>query len=164
MIIPSRTTRRGGVVPAFQIDDEFAEQVLARKWTLNGHGYPTAQVDGKCWYLHRFVWHIRHGGVPPILDHINEDPLDNRLANLRPATKALNKRNCRHGRRKFGLPSGVYFQADKALPYRAQITTRGRRRHLGYYRTSEEASAAYELARAEQIEKEAAVAAAANAA
>jgi len=48
-------------------------------------------------YLHRVVWKLVHpGNVPRRLDHINQNGLDCRIRNLRPATNGENLRN--HGR------------------------------------------------------------------
>ena len=158
MIVPERVSRQGTVVPAFQIDEEFAEEVLKHTWFMSGSsGYPTARIAGRPDMLHRFVWRLKHGSVPTELDHINRDPLDNRLANLRPATPSLNKLNRRRRTpTRRGLPQGVGRSAGRrARPYRSQIYCNGKPRHLGTFATPEEASAAYERARAERLAIEA---------
>jgi len=43
--------------------------------------------------VHRVIYLMAHNELPDILDHINQDPIDNRIENLRPATKSLNSRN-----------------------------------------------------------------------
>jgi hypothetical protein len=153
MIAPERVNRFGNVVPSFQIDDELAEEVLKHKWFMSGGGvYLTASIGGKAVLLHRFVWKIKHGKVPTKLDHINRDPLDNRLANLRPATSSLNNFNQSRRPTRLGFPRGVFCLGDqRARPYRAQVNFNGKKRTLGYFATSEEASAAHERARAERL-------------
>lgn len=43
---------------------------------------------------HRVVWFLHHGAWPfPEIDHINRDPSDNRIENLRCATRSDNMRN-----------------------------------------------------------------------
>jgi hypothetical protein len=59
----------------------------------NGRLY--VQVDGKKHLVHRVIWYLHHGSVPDFLDHIDGNPLNNRIENLRPATKAQNAMNRR---------------------------------------------------------------------
>lgn len=42
---------------------------------------------------HVFGWYYINGSVPDILDHINENKMDNRIINLRPITKQENSFN-----------------------------------------------------------------------
>lgn len=93
-------------------------------------------------YMHRAIL-----GAPGHLhvDHINGDGLDNRRANLRTATLAQNRWN--EGVRKNNLSGfkGVSFVAAKAK-WRAEINASGRKHHLGYFATAEDAGAAYAAA------------------
>src|ERR1035438_8105715 len=59
------------------------------------NGYRYASVDGKTYPLHRLVW-IWHG-LNPLAepDHKNTNPSDNRIENLRPATRSQNMQNRR---------------------------------------------------------------------
>lgn len=60
-------------------------------------GYPNRywliRTHGKMYLAHRLVWLYHHGRLPEQLDHINGDKLDNRIENLRPATKQQNEWN-----------------------------------------------------------------------
>ncbi len=151
MIVPARVNRQGNWVPSFQIDEEVAEAVLAYKWCLHSAGYLQIGVKGKTVLLHRFVWELKHGVAPDCIDHINHDPTDNRLSNLRPATWALNMRNTRSGTtlpNRTGLPRGVRPSRD-GKKFVASITVRHRFVHIGTFATAEDASAAFEKARAD---------------
>lgn len=60
----------------------------------NGRGYLRVTLDGKVYYAHRLAWLYVHGEMPKCqIDHINGNPRDNRIANLRLATSKENAWN-----------------------------------------------------------------------
>lgn len=105
--------------------------------------YLKIRVDGKQYLAHRLAWLFVHGRWPmPEIDHINGDGLDNRLCNLREATRAQNSTNALAQKsNQIGL-RGVHFHPG-AKRYRAQICKKNKTKHLGYFDTPEEAHAAY---------------------
>lgn len=98
---------------------------------------------------HRLVWFFATGEMPPHeIDHINGDPADNRIANLRLATSAQNKQNIRNARRHNSTGYlGVSWNKDREM-YRADIALNGKRKFLGHYPSPQEAHSAYLLAKA----------------
>ena len=143
MIIPERVHRQGGIVPAFKVDDHLAEEVLKHKWCSDGDGYLVAPQKGaKSIRLHRFVWGLAYGHCPELIDHINQDRLDNRLCNLRQASPSQNGHNSKPYKKKSGLPMGVSWSKARGK-YLAQISMCGRNFNLGRFSTPEEAEAAY---------------------
>jgi hypothetical protein len=90
---------------------------------------------------HRVIYMMHHGELPDMLDHINRNPIDNRIENLRPATKALNsmnrgvQSNSKHGHR------GIY-QHPLTKSYGAYIKTSGKRVWLGSFTLLSDAIAA----------------------
>lgn len=59
-----------------------------------GNGYVGINVGGKQYYAHRIAWLFTHGRWPSEdIDHINRDKQDNRIVNLREATRSQNQRN-----------------------------------------------------------------------
>lgn len=116
--------------------------------TVNPIGYRQINFDGQYHYAHRLAWLIAHGQMPEgMIDHVNGERDDNRLANLRIASRVLNQQNRRgaQANNKTGL-LGVSF-CKRTKRYRAQISAGGHVRSLGYHDTPEAASAAYQLAK-----------------
>ena len=72
-----------------------------------------------------------------VVDHKNNNSLDNRLKNLQIITHRENSTKDR----KRNLPTGVSFKGNK---YQARIQINGKNKHLGYFLTPEEASNAYQ--------------------
>jgi hypothetical protein len=86
------------------------------------------------------AWLITYGKYPDLeIDHINNDPSDNRLINLREASSSQQKQNRRWGRKDKKLPKGVGIHKSTGK-FRAYIGTD----HLGLFKTLEEATLAYE--------------------
>lgn len=99
---------------------------------------------------HRLAWYLATGEDPGSfeVDHINGDRSDNRLVNLRLATRGQNQINWVR-RKSSGLPVGVTFKNDsKSKPYVAKIKRGGINKYLGRFATPEEASAAFREAAA----------------
>jgi hypothetical protein len=81
----------------------------------------------------------------PLVDHINGDTLDNRRANLRPATATQNNANraSRGGASKY---KGVWASRGIARPWAASIGHNNKILRLGRFATEEEAARAYDRA------------------
>lgn len=70
---------------------------------LRPTGYTTLTINGGHFFAHRVAWFLYHGENPDgILDHINRDKTDNRIANLRCVTERENVLN-RSGVRGIGF-------------------------------------------------------------
>ena len=97
-------------------------------------------VNGKKHLLHRVIWFLHHNEVPEFLDHIDGNSLNNRIENLRPATKAQNAMN-----RKVRADSltGVKGIMKKGKKFGASIYLNNKPVYLGTFETAELAKAAY---------------------
>lgn len=112
-----------------------------------GAGYLGTFVDGRRQLIHRIVWVYIHGVWPPHdIDHINGVKADNRLANLRLATRSENQHNMRDRKNNTSGFVGVR-RSDSASAWSARITVEGREIHIGCFSTAELASAAYQAAK-----------------
>jgi len=91
--------------------------------------------------MHREILKVPKG---MFVDHINHNGLDNRKANLRPATLKQNMRNRRKTRLKcYSKYKGVTMNYGKWV---AMIKADGERKHLGRFTDEIEAAKAYDRA------------------
>lgn len=104
--------------------------------------YIRLSVDGKKYAAQRLAWMYMTGEDPGELeiDHKDEKKLNNAFSNLRKATSGQNRSN--QGARK---PNklGIKGVKKKGNIYEARIKKNGKTRHLGCYKTPEEAHKAY---------------------
>jgi hypothetical protein len=148
----------------YRVDPEYADEIACYKWSLTrGYLRWTGGPKGSRTHtqMHQLVWRLAHGRDLPDgleVDHINGDKTDNRIANLRPATRRLNALNrSRRGWKKSGLPRGVY--RSRTNPNRYEAILQGRRRtHIGWFDSAEEASRAYQKCLDEAVAMEAEIA------
>ena len=59
------------------------------------HGYLTGRFGGVNYYAHRLIWWLTYGDQPEVIDHINGDGWDNRIANLRNGSHGQRPKNIR---------------------------------------------------------------------
>ncbi len=108
-------------------------------------GYVPVDKAGKkrLIYMHQMVIEVPEGMV---IDHINHDGMDNRSANLRPATHA---QNMRHRKKYLGAMyskyKGVHWHKLQKRWY-SRITFEKKNIHLGCFRDEIEAAKAYDNA------------------
>jgi len=96
----------------------------------------------KCFRVHRLIasLFIPNPDNKPIIDHIDNNPLNNNVSNLRWASVSQN--NCNRGcKNKLGM-KGVSFDKKRNL-YQVQVKFEGQRYWLGRFKTAEEAFEAY---------------------
>ena len=131
------------------VDDEDYEQVNQYKWLAQRKGpnwYASRQTGGRLnqrtIYLHRFILYAPSG---VLVDHKNGDGLDCRRANMRLCNRAQNGQNrgfnCNN---KSGLKGVAWSKI--ANRWVAQIMVDGKRHHLGYFTSPEDAALAYDEA------------------
>ena len=120
-------------------------KVLANKEAgyKNMHGYIEVNITirGKPtkFLAHRIIFYLHHGFMPKLVDHVDRNPQNNSISNLRAADKKLNSINT-------GLPknntSGVKGVSwNKACgKWSAQIKVDGKKKHLGTFSNLEDAT------------------------
>lgn len=128
------------------VDDADYEAVVAL-----GSWSATSERPSRCTYARKgfrgkpqLLLHSFLAGFP-LTDHINGNGLDNRRANLRPATGSQNSYNSRLPCTNKSGYKGVSWHKS-SNQWRAQIRVGGKPRTLGYFRDPAEAALAYDVA------------------
>lgn len=106
--------------------------------------YVTINIMGKRYQAHRLALIYIHGHCDSYdVDHINGNKSDNRISNLRFATRSENKQNIlkKQPNNKSGYTGVDWHKSSNA--WRATITIMRKQKHLGIFKTPEEAHEAY---------------------
>jgi hypothetical protein len=121
------------------IDDEDYPLISHRKWVAQPSGKTFYAVNGLRQRMHRCILQAAAGAI---VDHIDHDGLNNTRKNLRFATRTQNLANGTWSRRLSGY-RGVYLIRSRGV-YQASLRFNGKNISQGYYKTAEEAAAAYD--------------------
>lgn len=134
--IPLRN-KDGIIVEYSLVDEDDFEKVNKYKWSLLKGKYAQGKVNTITYRLHKYIFgSIQNGKV---LDHINNDGLDNRKCNLREVTHSINNQNASN---KNDKTTSIYIgvrTADNRFKVACQ------HKHLGYYDDEMEAAKMYDI-------------------
>lgn len=109
----------------------------------NADGYQRIILEGKQYLAHRLAWLYVYGYIPKQgIDHKNTNTSDNRIDNLRLASKSENEANM--GPRNPGRLKGTHsYNYKNAGRWIAQIMKDYKQIYLGIFDTEQEAHEAY---------------------
>jgi hypothetical protein len=96
------------------------------------NNYILVMVDGKNYPLHRLVFLMINGFLPNLIDHIDGNPLNNTIENLREATKSENNCNAKARCTNGTNIKNVVFVKEKRK-YKVQITKDSKYIFIGYF-------------------------------
>lgn len=123
-----------------QWNGKFAGKVTGQTPQVSGR--LVVNLGRRLCLAHRLAWKLYYGAEPPEhIDHIDGVPTNNRISNLRAATRHENLRNSRRHKGKT-LPKGV-SRCRNAGRLRASIYINGQQKHLGSFDSADAAHAAY---------------------
>ncbi len=133
------------------VDDEQFDFLNQWKWWLNTNGYACRTIEGKpkngkrfrhSLYLHKFIM-----DTDKIIDHINQNKLDNRKNNLRIVNKLQNNLNRLPPKNKYGYKGVVDCNKNtKTLnPFMIRISIKNKNHYAGSFPTPHLAALAYDL-------------------
>ena len=106
--------------------------VGSRAGTHNPRGYITIVIKRKSYLAHRLIFLMFNGWLPEFIDHADLNRKNNRIENLRAATRAQNNFNC--GVRKHSL-SGVKHVGwvPRLNKWLVRMRVNGKNTHLGVF-------------------------------
>lgn len=111
-------------------------------WEI-GQGYTEISLNGKTIGAHRLAWALHYQEQPPeYVDHINRIKNDNRIVNLRAATKSQNGANRTILSNNTNGFKGCYF-IKSCNKWRVQCRLNKKLYNLGYHSEIESARKAY---------------------
>lgn len=120
---------------------------------LRHDGYRFVGIKGKRYPAHRLAWLYVHGVWPTgQIDHIDTNPENNAIANLREATNAQNQFNKPKRVDNTSGRKGVFWRRNRKKWF-AQIKVHGKQIYLGSFDEVEAAAVAYQEA-AEKLQGE----------
>ena len=107
-------------------------------------GYCVISIDSVKYQLHRVVWLYVYGEMPTLfIDHMDGNTSNNRIINLRQATQTQNLHNMRKNKLNTSGFKGVHFHKG-SNKWRAVASVGNHPKHIGVFKTPEEASHAYQ--------------------
>lgn len=126
------------------ISKESLSKVENFKWftkkSKNGSFYVYSHASGnKKFIIHRLIMNVDDQNI--LVDHVNGDTLDNRIENLRLATKLQNNVNSKKRKNSKTLYKGVTIRPSGR--FGCYINNKGKSVCLGTFDTQEEAGLAY---------------------
>lgn len=89
---------------------------------------------------HRIIWKMIYGENPKFIDHIDGNPENNKLHNLRSVTKQTNAKNQRLRSTNTSGVNGVSWKEGKNI-WRVRVRERDTHIHLGHFANFEDAVA-----------------------
>jgi len=101
-------------------------------------GYHRISIHNKRYYAHRLAWLYEYGYMPKQIDHIDHNPSNNKISNLREATQKENQKNMSKGKNNTSGVVGVGWH-KKSKRWRAYICVDGSNISLGYFTLFHEA-------------------------
>jgi len=143
----------GSVTGEAIIDSNVLPLIKNMKWHMNAQGYAVSRPDGKYVRLHHLIlgtsWKELSKNKNQI-DHINMNPLDNRVSNIRYANSGQNrtnasKREFMNGVKTSSRFKGVYLHTQMKK-WNAYISIDNKRHSLGLFKNESDAGRAYDRA------------------
>lgn len=124
-------------------NDRYAGKVAG---SISPNGYRQILINKQSHKSHRIAWLLFYGEWPSLcIDHIDRNRTNNKIENLRLATKAENGRNANIQKNNTTGVTGVYWRG-KRKKFEAQIRDNGKLKSLGYFNRIEDAKSARERA------------------
>ena len=123
------------------VDEEDYYKLKQISWWIRGK-YVAGHINDKVKLLHRYL--LNYDGKD-VIDHINNNPLDNRKCNLRIVTKKQNSMNVSVSKNATSKYIGVSW-AKNVNKWSCQISVNKKKIHLGLFEKEDEAAKCRDIA------------------
>jgi len=97
-------------------------------------GYWRISINDRRYLAHRLIWLYHNRSMPLVIDHIDGDPLNNRIENLRECTLSQNSQNSKMRADNTSGVKGVHWDKN-SKKWITQIQTNGERVRLGSFKS-----------------------------
>ena len=111
-------------------------------------GYYPVKVEGFTYKLHRLIFLYHHGYFPEEVDHIDRDPSNNKIENLRAANRydnAVNRSFPKKNGKRVSKYRGVTWINKGAGGWIGRACRKGKRYYCGFFKKEEDAARARDL-------------------
>ena len=117
---------------------------------FDGKGYRRVVYKQGCKSIgvHRVIFLMHYGYLPEVIDHINGKPADNRIENLRAATRQTNNQNSCLARHNTSGVKGVSYSKSNRH-WRCSLSFNNKTKEVSGFRTIEDAADFMDLWRSE---------------
>ncbi len=104
-------------------------------------GYRIIYIKGRPYRAHRLVFLYHYGYLPKYIDHIDRNPGNNRIENLREVNHRQNM--CNSSSSGVSIYKGVSW-SKSAKKWQACCKHKGKQYHVGYFNDEQEAAKAWD--------------------
>jgi hypothetical protein len=116
---------------------KYARNIKIGKKAGSNHdnGYKRIAIHNKKYYLHRIVFLMFNGYLPKEVDHKKQEPIaNNKIENLRPASRNTNSQNRRIGKNNTSGIKNVFWDKGKGVgKWRVGIKVNGKTKYFGSF-------------------------------
>lgn len=113
---------------------------------FGNRGYLQVGLNGRLYLAHRIIFFMHYGYFPEFLDHKDGNRLNNKIENLRVASRSENNYNQKMRKDNTSGIKGVSFSKSHKK-WRAFIQVDKQYKHLGYFDSAEKATKAIKKVR-----------------
>lgn len=111
---------------------------------MSKNGYIVVQVNNRRYYVHRLIYLYHHGHFPAFIDHVNGDRSDNRIENLRKASKRENNLNRIGNKCSTSEYKGVNYDKERGK-FKVRIGNGGVAYNIGRFYDEINAAISYDI-------------------
>lgn len=99
---------------------------------INDNGYRECQIDNERYSVHHLVWLYHYGYIPTMIDHKDQNKLNNKISNLRETNHSKNAQNFGNSSRNTSGVRGVHWDKNKNK-WAVRMKYDGKYRFIGQY-------------------------------